>query len=158
VPQTDSLTCRQQPALWTVEDARADNKTYHWIVLSACAAVLIASFILQPNEEGLSLFGLRWPFHCWLHETLGVRCALCGMSRSFCSLAHGDIGASLAFHQLGPLLFAFFCLQIPYRLYALAARPGFLGRTVARAHAGLAVALCAAIAYHWLVYLEGLIL
>jgi hypothetical protein len=127
-------------------------------MLLACATVLVASFILRPNEEGLSLFGLRWPFHCWLHETVGIRCALCGMSRSFCSLAHGDIEASLGFHRLGPLLFAFFCLQIPYRLYALAARPGSINRVAAKTHAGVAVLLCVAIACHWLAYLEGLIL
>jgi len=121
-------------------------------------AVLTASSILQPNEEGLSLFGWRWPFPCWLHETFGVRCALCGMSRSFCSLAHGDVGASLGLHRLGPFLFSFFCLQIPYRLSALAIRPGSIDRTVVKMHAGLVILLCVAIACNWLLYLEGLIL
>ena len=136
----------------------ADRKAYHLIVLLACAAVLAASFILQPGEEGLSLLGVRWPFGCLLHETLGIRCALCGMSRSFCSLAHGDLGASLGFHRLGPFLFAFFCLEIPYRLYALAVHPGTIDRTVVKTHAGLGILLGAAIACNWLLYLEGLIL
>ncbi len=140
------------------ENGHASQSQYHLIVLLMCVAVLTASFILSPGEEGLSLFGLRWPFHCWLHETLGIRCALCGMSRSFCSLAHGDLGASFEFHRLGPVFFAFFCLQIPYHLYALAVRPGPICRTVAGAHLGLAALVCAAIACNWLLYLEGLIL
>lgn len=139
------------------EDVGSGLKTYHLIVLLACVAVLAASFILQPSGDGLSLSGLRWPFHCWLHETLDIDCALCGMSRSFCSLAHGDVEASLEFHRLGPFLFGFFCLQIPYRLYALAACPGSINRVVTETHVGVAVVLCVAIACHWLVYLEGLI-
>jgi hypothetical protein len=120
--------------------------------------LLAASFILQPDEEGLSLFGYRWPFHCWLHEYLGIQCALCGMSRSFCSLAHGDVGRSLGFHPVGPFLFAFFCLQIPYRVYALAGHAGTIDRRAAKAHLGLVVLLCAAIACNWFLYLEGMIL
>jgi hypothetical protein len=130
---------------------------YHLIVLLGCAGVLTASFIFRPSEEGLSLFGYRWPLHCWLHETFGIRCALCGMSRSFCSLAHGDIAASLAFHRLGLVTFMFFCLQIPYRLYALAIQPGTIDRRIVKVFFGLAALLCAAMACNWLVYLEGLI-
>ncbi|RPJ32993.1 MAG: DUF2752 domain-containing protein [Planctomycetaceae bacterium] len=139
------------------ENPHANQREYHLIMLLMCTAVLAASFILQPHDEGLSILGFRWPFHCWLHETLGVQCALCGMSRSFCSLAHGDLGASLGFHRLGLFLFAFFCLQIPYRLYALAVQPGAIDRRVVKAHCGLAALLCAAIACNWFLYLEGLI-
>ena len=141
----------------TGENAHANHSEYHLIVLLMCAGVLAASFVLQPQEEGLSLFGYRWPFYCRLHETLGIQCSLCGMSRSFCSLAHGDLWASLGFHRIGPFLFAFFCLQVPYHLYALSIQPGTIDRRVVRAHCGLAVLLCAAIACNWLLYLEGLI-
>jgi len=138
-------------------DFRAGEKTYHLILLLACAGVLAASFILRPSGEGISLLGYRWPFYCWLHETLGVRCALCGMSRAFCSLAHGDIGASFGFHRLGPLVFAMFCLQLPYRAYALAIHPQRIDPRLTKIHRGLVILLCAAIMVHWLSYLEGLI-
>jgi hypothetical protein len=160
VSRTSDTICWRNQALSAAsaeENVGADRKAYHLIVLLACAGTLAASFILRPHEKGLSLFGYRWPFYCWLHESLGIRCALCGMSRSFCSLAHGDLGASLGFHRLGPFLFAFFCLQIPYRMYALAIHPGTIDRTVVKAHVGLGVLLCAAIACNWLLYLEGLI-
>jgi len=132
-------------------------KVYHLIVLLVCAAVLVGSFVLRPQGQGLSLFSYRWPFHCWLHETFGINCALCGMSRSFCWLAHGEPGTSLGCHHLGPFLFLFFCLQIPYRLYVLAVQPGTIDRRLVKAHFGLAAVLCAAMAGNWFLYLEGLI-
>lgn len=158
--RTSDTICWRNRALAAAsaeENDRADEKAYHLILLLACTAVLAASFVLRPDEEGLLLFGYRWPFYCWLHETLGIRCVLCGMSRSFCSLAHGDLGASLGFHPLGPFLFSFFCLQILYRLYALAIQPRGIDSRLVKAHFGLVVLLCAAMAGHWLLYLEGLI-
>ncbi len=157
--QTSDTTCGpcQVQFAMAARNARANQREYHLIVLLMCAAVLAASFILSPGGDGPSFLGYRWPFHCWLHETLSIRCALCGMSRSFCSLAHGDIQASFGFHPLGPFLFALFFFQVPYRLYALVARPGTTDRRVVKVHCGLAALLCAAIAFNWLVYLEGLI-
>lgn len=159
MPLTSDTIRYQYPVPFVSADTdfRAGEKAYHLILLLVCAGVLAASFILRPNGEGLSLFGYRWPFYCWLHETLGVRCALCGMSRSFCSLAHGDIGASFGFHRLGPFVFTLFCLQVPYRMYALAIQPRRIDARLTRTHCGLVVLLCAAIMFHWLFYLEGFI-
>jgi len=130
----------------------------HLTVLLFCGAVLACAAVLTPGEEGLSLLGYRWPFHCWLHETLGIKCALCGMSRSFCALGHGDIAAGLRFHRLGALVFALFCLQIPYRLYALAIRPRKVHAKLVRFHIALVVLVSAAVLVNWVVYLGGLLL
>jgi hypothetical protein len=160
VPLTgDTICCRESLRSSGFADAAPHTaaKAYHLILLLVCAGVLAGSFVLRPNGEGLSLFGWRWPFYCWLHETFGIRCALCGMSRSLSSLAHGEIGASFAFHRLGPFLFAVFCLEIPYRLYALLIQPGILNRRLVKVHIGIIVVLCAAILCDWFVYLEGLI-
>ncbi len=134
-----------------------ERRVCHAVVLSFCAGVLTAAFVLRPHTESVTLFGCAWPFHCWLHDLLGVQCALCGMSRSFCSLAHGDIRASLAFHPLGPVLFALFCLEIPYRLRALLMRPGPWETWLVRTHMGLVALVCAAVFFRWLVYLGGLL-
>ena len=131
---------------------------FHAAVLLICGAALAGAVVLTPHVEGLSLFGYRWPFYCWLHETLGIKCALCGLSRSFSTLAHGDIHAALQFHRLGPAVFALFCLQIPYRLYALALRPRPVNARLRRAHAGLVALVATAVLAHWIVYLGGLIL
>jgi len=130
----------------------------HAVVLSICAATLAGAFLLRPDEDGLSLLGYRWPFDCWLHETLGIRCGLCGLSRSFCSLVRGDIAAGLHFHRLGPAVFALFCLEIPYRLGALAAGSRGIDARWARLHLGVVALVCAAILVNWMVYLGGLIL
>ncbi len=137
--------------------SRTDRVVCHVILLALCLGVLAASVLLRADGEGLSLFGYAWPFHCWLYETLGVRCALCGMSRSFCSLAHGDVQSSLGFHPLGVAVFAVFCLEVPYRVYGLLALPGRIDARVVKIHFGLVSVICAAIFFHWLFYLGGLI-
>jgi len=157
VPQTGHITCELYSAGSEDGNAYAGKKVYHLIGLLVCATVLAAAFVLRPHEEGLSLFGYRWPFYCWLHETLGVNCALCGMSRSFCSLAHGNLGASLGFHPLGPFLFAILCIEVTYRLYAVAILPRAIDCRLSRVHTGVVVFLCVAIMCNWLVYLERLI-
>jgi hypothetical protein len=141
----------------SLEPAQFD-RVRHLVVLSVCGAVLVCAAVLRPNSDGLSFLGLRWPFSCWLHDTLGIRCSLCGLSRSFSALAHGDITASVQFHRLGPVVFALFCLQIPYRLYALAISPRHANARLARIHAGSVALVCVAVLVNWFVYLGGLLL
>lgn len=137
---------------------RGPVRSCHVVVLAMCATALAGAFLLHPSEDGLSVLGCRWPFHCWLHETLGIRCALCGLSRSFCSLARGDVAAGLHFHRLGPVVFALFCLEIPYRLGALAAAGRGISARLARLHLCMVGLVCAAVLVNWMVYLGGLIL
>lgn len=137
---------------------RSPERAGHIIALAMCVTALAGAFLLRPSEDGLSLLGCRWPFHCWLHETLGIRCALCGLSRSFCSLARGDVAAGLHFHRLGPVVFALFCLEIPYRLGALAAGDRGVNARLARLHLCAVGLVCAAVLVNWMVYLGGLIL
>lgn len=130
----------------------------HIAILAICGTALIAAFVFTPGQDGLSLLGFRWPMRCWLHETFGLRCSLCGMSRSFCSLAHGDLPAAFTFHRLGPALFVLFCLEVPYRLYALAAGLRAIPGPLRRVHTTLAWTACAALVVNWLRYLGGLVL
>jgi hypothetical protein len=133
------------------------RKAFHVVVLVVCASILAASWVLRAETENVSLLGFTWPFHCWLNETLGIRCALCGMSRSFCSLAHGDIAGSLTHHAVGPALFALLCLQVPYRIYALTIHPHQIGTVLVVTQRTLAAAIGATLLLHWLLYLGGLI-
>ena len=157
IPACDIAAARDNRLGVSLEPASFD-KVRHLVVLSVCGAVLICAAVLRPSSDGLSFLGLRWPFSCWLHDTLGIRCALCGMSRSFSALAHGDIAASVQFHRLGPAVFALFGLQIPYRLYALAIVPKHVSAKLAGLHTGSVALVCVAVLVNWFVYLGGLLL
>jgi len=150
----DTTTWRRRGSVAQTETAAVAHAT----VLAVCLAVLAGAAILVPAQDGLTLFGLRWPFSCRLHDTFGIQCALCGMSRAFCALARGDLAGGFAFHRLGPAVFALFCLQIPYRLYALATRPRPIGKRLVQLHTGLVVLIGLALFVNWIVYLGGLLL
>jgi hypothetical protein len=68
-----------------------------------CGATLALSFALPLPRDG-AILGL--PSLCPFHNWTGIPCPGCGMTRSFVSLAHGQIGAAFEYHPLGPLLFA----------------------------------------------------
>jgi len=138
--------------------ATGSDAVCHVGVLVFCGAILACSALLTHSEEGLSLAGCRWPLTCWLHETLGIKCALCGLSRSFCALGHGDLGAALHFHRLGPAVFALVCLEVPYRLGALAIRPRRMSPWLNRLHIGLVALVGVAVLANWTLYLGGLLL
>ena len=137
---------------------RRQRAIYHAFVLFLCAVVLIGARIFDAGGDGLYLFGFKWPVGCRLYETFGIKCALCGLSRSLCCLAHGSFQASLKFHVLGPAVFAFICLQILYRIYAMALYPAKVSTKLSKANFGAAVALSITVFANWLSYLGGLIL
>jgi hypothetical protein len=137
--------------------AQGHEAGYHGVVLLICAAALALSAVLTPGGEGSSLFGYPWPWHCWLHETFGVKCALCGLSRSFSCLARGDIAAGLEFHRLGPAVFALFCLEIPYRIYAITVSPRRVDAKLAKLHVAAVSLVAAGVFGNWLLYLGELI-
>ena len=136
---------------------RGSQKMQHKIILFACIAILVGAALLHISAGDLYLFGYEWPVRCFLYQTLGIKCALCGLTRSFCSLAHGNFRASMKFHYLGPAIFAFICLQVPYRIYLLTIKPGGANRILTRLNACLAVTFAIAIFVNWFIYLGGLI-
>lgn len=137
-------------------------KVHHKIILFVCVVILAGALILRVSGSELYLFGYKWPIRCMLYETFGVKCALCGLTRSFCALAHGDFSAGVGFHPLGPALFAFVCIQVPYRIYRLLVKTDGaktkLIRLFGGLNSGLAVIVVVAIFINWFIYLGGLIL
>ena len=96
-----------------------NNRALHIIILILCVVLIAASYAFTLNYLGTHFFGIKWPVHCFLKHTFGIKCAFCGMTRSFTSMAHGQFQQAFNFHRLGPILFAFIAFQVPYRLWAL---------------------------------------
>jgi hypothetical protein len=130
----------------------------HIIMLAGCIAILVGARIFDVNEDGLYLFGFKWPMQCAMYETFGVKCSLCGVSRSLCFLAHGSFRESVRFHALGTAIFAFVCLQIPYRVHRLAFHVPKVDAILSRVNLGVGIALAVAVFINWLIYLGGLVL
>ncbi len=64
------------------------------------AAVLVPRGDTVVWPDGQPLGGA-----CLSQALLHVDCPMCGMTRSFVALAHGDLSAAVGFHPAGPLLF-----------------------------------------------------
>jgi hypothetical protein len=133
------------------------EKVYHMIVLAICGLAATMSLLLRYDGHGLRLFGILWPVRCALYENVGVKCALCGLTRSFCAMGAGELSTAARFHPLGPAIFIFVCLQIPYRIHALWATRT-QNKPLRRAGVCVAVGLAAALLINWFVYLGGLLL
>ncbi len=107
----------------------------------------------RTDELGISVFGFKWQLHCMSKHLLGVNCALCGMTHSFCAMGHGRLAEAFGYHRLGPLLFCFILFQIPYRIHAIALK--VRRSLLKKANVYFAVAVGIAIIVNWFVYLGG---
>lgn len=99
-------------------------KFYNYAVLIVCIVVLIISMTCQADGLGMSIFGFKWQLHCMSKHLLGINCALCGMTHSFCSIGHRKLLEGFEYHRLGPLLFCFILFQMPYRILLIASKVG----------------------------------
>lgn len=61
-------------------------------------AIFITSVLYHPMDEG----GL---IVCMMRAATGIPCPGCGLTRSFCAIAKGEVGRAFHFHLLGPVLF-----------------------------------------------------
>lgn len=94
----------------------------HWTALAVCVGVFIISLALQVLPNGrIALQGFtNYPLpHSCFARIVGFSCPVCGLTRSFIHLAHGDWAAAHAAHRLGWLVASLVCGQIPYRLWVL---------------------------------------
>lgn len=135
-----------------------EGKLPHVLILSACVIVAAGSVLLEFEDGGLYIFGLSWPMRCPLYEFLRVKCALCGLTRSLCLTAQGRLGKAFGTHLLGPVIFLFICMQIPYRIAVLMIGPKKVSGKIKKTSVVLTVLVLAAIFVNWLIYLGGLLL
>ncbi len=87
----------------------------HWLMIGFCAGALLLAVILEPARPGqtvVSLAGVPIPPLCGMKRGLGIDCPGCGLTRSWVSLAHGQLSDSLTFHRMGWLVMLYACCQI----------------------------------------------
>jgi hypothetical protein len=92
--------------------------TPHLIVFAACFFILAGSLILTPAqspEDPVRLGAIALPGMCSLNNLTGLPCPGCGLVRSMVAAGHGQFEASLAFHRLGLITFAYILLQLAFR-------------------------------------------
>jgi hypothetical protein len=75
-------------------------------VVVAFLAIAVTSCIYEPWAYG-------GPILCPMRAMTGLDCPGCGLTRSFCALAHGRLIQSVEYHCLGPLFFAAMLAAIP---------------------------------------------
>ena len=68
------------------------------LIASSLPALLAASYFYYPHA-------FDGPAICYIKLSFGFPCMGCGMTRSFCSLAHLEFAQALHYHLLGPPLF-----------------------------------------------------
>ncbi|MFQ3648945.1 MAG: DUF2752 domain-containing protein [Gemmataceae bacterium] len=131
---------------------RALDRAWHLQMLILCALALAAAPLLQvQGRDKVSLRGwsaAELPPLCGSQIFFGISCPGCGLTRSWVSLAHGEVSRSLDHHRLGWLLMLLALLQIPYRLHALYTGKPLLPDRLAT---GIGLALIAALFLNWLV-------
>ena len=141
------------------------TKAYHIIIFVLCGVVTAGCFLFRADDAGLYLFGYKWPGRCFLEEVVGLKCALCGISRSLCLTAHGNLKEALSYHPVGPFIFGFLLWQLPYRIWILKTRQNLSEDSQDSVVAKLrrfnnitAVIIISAIFINWFLYVGGLVI
>ena len=86
------------------------------VIVVLLAGLVAVAALLPPaapgGDRGLSVAGQRLPEVCSLYRTTGLPCPGCGLTRSWVSALHGDLGASWLHHPLGWLVLLYALAQI----------------------------------------------
>lgn len=88
------------------------------------ANVLISNIIIAvifiAFKNSLMDFINAVPHFCLFHKITGFQCPFCGITRSLCELAEGNIILAVKLNASSIFVALFFLMQIPMRIVALA--------------------------------------
>lgn len=59
------------------------------------------------------------PHYCLIDRVMGFACPVCGVTRAFCEISKGDLGAAYLLNAASIMVALFFIAQIPLRLVSL---------------------------------------
>ena len=85
------------------------------------ALLLLSALLPLPHHNRIA----GWGSICWFHNFTGLPCPGCGLTRAWVTMAHGQLGESLAWHPLGPLLFVTALGYVIWSSWAARCRPPF---------------------------------
>jgi hypothetical protein len=100
--------------------ARRERLIRDGVVLALALAVVVASVVLTPGQDGVRLFGVEIPSTCLFRTLTGHNCLGCGLTRSFVYMGHLQARQALSMHLLGPFLYLGVAAQVPWRVWSLA--------------------------------------
>lgn len=108
-----------------VHAVNGHQREYHaaWLLIALAVPALGWSLETVGSEQ----VALRWlpeqplPHLCPSRSVFNFECAGCGLTRSVVYLMHGRWQESLAAHRLGWLVLMLLVVQIPFRVWCLAA-------------------------------------
>ena len=83
-----------------------------WIAASVAAAALAVSFVWTPSAMPKMEM-------CLMRRLTGIPCPGCGLSRAFCAISHGELGAAWTFNPFG---FVFYVLALALVAWPFVAR------------------------------------
>jgi hypothetical protein len=87
---------------------------------------------------------------CIFHQVTGQPCPMCGATRSFVALAHGDIARSVYLYPLAPVLFLAMLIGIGYGAWAMATGKKLRLQMSLRTHQVIGLIILLAFALNWL--------
>jgi hypothetical protein len=91
------------------------------LLIGAALVILLAALLEVREGEKIGVPGIESPLPgvCTFRRITGQPCPGCGLTRSFVSIAHGDVSGAWFFNAAGPLVFLLVAGQIPYRAWRL---------------------------------------
>lgn len=122
----------------------------HGLILLVCLLVVIVPFLVPLDHLAQEQVGFRWRLFCYLDDHWGVHCPSGALIRSFSHCTRGDWLHATRYYPLGPILFLYLVLQIPYRTWALIKAPRPLPRKPRRINAVYTVVIVGLIVADWL--------
>lgn len=73
------------------------DRLQSWLVFGILSCFLIVAFLWHPNDHGIVI--------CYFRALTGLPCPGCGITRSLCAIAKGNVFQSFEYHIFGPLVF-----------------------------------------------------
>ena len=100
---------------------RRDWRLHFWLLLASAAVITLAATMNIHQSAEVRLPGIPYslPELCYFRRGTGLNCPGCGLTRSFISLAHGELALAWHYNPAGVMFFPVVVFQIPYRLAQL---------------------------------------